>query len=925
MATRLYFDATTASAVSPAYTASWDITSSADRLVCGTSVSDNNLATGSSYQESDASQVNVLAHQYVSSQQIPSARTISGTVRAVIGCYETNGTADGFLQMVVKVVSSDGATTRGVLYAGSALNSVSTNAGDVNEEMTIGNTAMATRIVPDQTVSNVNAQAGDRLVIELGWRATNTTTTTRGAFFRHGWQQELSDHLFVSGTNVVAATSTDLNPWVELSYDVFGTETGGGDFESIGAGTIAFTYQNAAIDESSGICESRLHPGYMYTHNDSGDTNRVFMVDMSDGSLAATLTLSGVSNVDWEDIAYYNGAIYVADIGNNSGTRTNQKIVKFDEPATIATATVAATSYPISFSTGSSLDCETFMINPTDGSTYIYMKANSNVSASGLFQGPVVSSLNTGSSNVFDKILNHSIQQVTAGDFSQSGNYYVLSTNGSDPNFSTYGGMYVFDAATHVELGRRQGDKTSPVHPSEAVCWSADDAYLYRTFDGGGTANMPVYRYPVAYGAGTGGGGILANAGSDQTNIEALTTVTVSGQASGGTGSYVHNWSQTAGPSVTFTGTGASQTFLAPASLLGTTVTLEYTADDGSNTGSDTIDITVLPHPYWSAQSGTLRPYKPYFAANQTGDLPALSTISATTFKSYFGTRIFPSYNGKTGGELVTNHSWLTNLGITWVSHKLTPSIASDSGITTLIQNLSSAGIQSVLTVGEPFTTYTNGEWNTMMNALTGPLAGCVTMVTGQNEVNNVRGGGTLPSDWKEQARDHQIELWNRMTTTVNPTLVGNSHPAILIGNPNLWSGNVTTHDTDLAAFAPMVKNYANAISYHLYPRGGDPTWNLDNFITEYKAAYGSDRPIWCTEAGYFAAANYTGGAKNVTNWAHDIYIRKMWLEYASRGAWVSQFEFLDDPDPTDSLRESNFGLVETPSVAYTSWTAKTD
>jgi len=33
-----------------------------------------------------------------------------------------------------------------------------------------------------------------------------------------------------------------------------------------------------SITEASGLCASRLHPGVLFTHNDSGDTHRIYAI-----------------------------------------------------------------------------------------------------------------------------------------------------------------------------------------------------------------------------------------------------------------------------------------------------------------------------------------------------------------------------------------------------------------------------------------------------------------------------------------------------------------------------------------------------------------------------------------------------------------------------------------------------------------------
>ena len=64
------------------------------------------------------------------------------------------------------------------------------------------------------------------------------------------------------------------------------------------------------------------------THNDSGNSNQLFDINTTDGSITRTVTISNATNVDWEDLAYDDTYIYIADIGNNTGSRTDLKIYR---------------------------------------------------------------------------------------------------------------------------------------------------------------------------------------------------------------------------------------------------------------------------------------------------------------------------------------------------------------------------------------------------------------------------------------------------------------------------------------------------------------------------------------------------------------------------------------------------------------------
>ena len=86
------------------------------------------------------------------------------------------------------------------------------------------------------------------------------------------------------------------------------------------------------IQESSGLALSSGTPARLWTHNDSGDRARLFMIDL-DGELVAEYAVDGAKAVDWEDIASDGtGHLYVGDIGNNSSARRDLRVYRLVEP-----------------------------------------------------------------------------------------------------------------------------------------------------------------------------------------------------------------------------------------------------------------------------------------------------------------------------------------------------------------------------------------------------------------------------------------------------------------------------------------------------------------------------------------------------------------------------------------------------------------
>jgi hypothetical protein len=70
----------------------------------------------------------------------------------------------------------------------------------------------------------------------------------------------------------------------------------------------------------------------LYGHQDSGGPTNIYEFDTATGVITKTITLQGVTNVDWEDLTQDETHFYVGDFGNNAnGNRTDLKIYKFSK------------------------------------------------------------------------------------------------------------------------------------------------------------------------------------------------------------------------------------------------------------------------------------------------------------------------------------------------------------------------------------------------------------------------------------------------------------------------------------------------------------------------------------------------------------------------------------------------------------------
>lgn len=209
-ATRFYLPASGSAAASPAFAALFADTEDAVRRPMSVDKSDTALATSIADEGVTTTPYDALAVQFVSAETL-NAGTISGTFSLVVKVLENNSGADMFIQVVIRVMSGDGSTTTGTLYAGNTATTLGST-GDPNQEVP---TTAATRIYNAVSLSSVSANAGDRIVVDIGVRALNTTNIGRQTTFTWGDPVAGSDYALTAGL-----TSSDV-PWIEFSQDLF--------------------------------------------------------------------------------------------------------------------------------------------------------------------------------------------------------------------------------------------------------------------------------------------------------------------------------------------------------------------------------------------------------------------------------------------------------------------------------------------------------------------------------------------------------------------------------------------------------------------------------------------------------------------------------------------------------------------------------
>ncbi|MBN8576464.1 MAG: hypothetical protein J0L66_05945 [Cytophagales bacterium] len=138
------------------------------------------------------------------------------------------------------------------------------------------------------------------------------------------------------------------------------------------------------LEEASGLVTSAAHPGYLWTHNDSGNGADLYLID-SAARIVAIMPLAQVHNRDWEDIALGPGPehtksyLYIGDIGDNNAQYAFKIIYRVAEPTTIASQPIATIDTLYVRLPDGPRDAEALMVDPLTSDLFVISKREDSV------------------------------------------------------------------------------------------------------------------------------------------------------------------------------------------------------------------------------------------------------------------------------------------------------------------------------------------------------------------------------------------------------------------------------------------------------------------------------------------------------------------------------------------------------------------
>jgi hypothetical protein len=257
-----------------------------------------------------------------------------------------------------------------------------------------------------------------------------------------------------------------------------------------------------AIVEASGLAQSWRNADVLWTHNDSGDTSRVFALTTA-GEALGVYELEGGRPSDWEDMAVGPGPepgasyLYMGDVGDNAMRRANIRVRRVAEPevvrgdAPFSLRLGGVESFTLVYPDGAH-NCETLLVDPLSGDVYVVVKSNDGVSpvyraaaplsAEGDIRLERVANLTFGQAPLRGNTL------TTGGTISPAGDAILVRT---------YGSAFLWRRAPGATVGAALATEPCPLplapeRQGEAIGYAADGSGYFTVSEG---ASAPLHFY----------------------------------------------------------------------------------------------------------------------------------------------------------------------------------------------------------------------------------------------------------------------------------------------------------------------------------------------------------------------------------------------------------------------------------------------
>jgi hypothetical protein len=244
------------------------------------------------------------------------------------------------------------------------------------------------------------------------------------------------------------------------------------------------TLKDNRINESSGIAASIINKDAFWTHNDSGDSARIFLFNKK-GETIAVVNIKGVTAFDWEDIASFkrgeDSYILIADTGDNFYRRKTSVLYIIREPLipinsekkeALVVDVKPEAIINFSYENGPH-NCESVAVDPTESTIFFSSKEPKQ---STVYSMPIPAE-GSKEPNIAKAIATLKLSYTTAMDISPDGKRAVILTYGDAYEFAKSKGE------TWAQAFSREPRiiKAPPRKQGEAICYGPDGKTLYLT------------------------------------------------------------------------------------------------------------------------------------------------------------------------------------------------------------------------------------------------------------------------------------------------------------------------------------------------------------------------------------------------------------------------------------------------------------
>lgn len=230
------------------------------------------------------------------------------------------------------------------------------------------------------------------------------------------------------------------------------------------------------LNEISGIADSRINPGYIWGHEDSGSPAVIHLIG-HDGQVVRTVVLKDAVNRDWEDMVLAGGQLYLGETGDNSEVFPTYFIYRFTEPFLSADTVKNIEKIAFSYPDGSH-DAEAFLVDSASKDIFIFTKQDN-------------------PSRIYKLAYPYTANNVVSfsGTLSYGGVVGAcLAPDGSEIIIKTYGQLYHYKRKTGQDISQALHNTYTPlkyeVEPQgEAISFAMNNSGFY-TLSEKGLANF---------------------------------------------------------------------------------------------------------------------------------------------------------------------------------------------------------------------------------------------------------------------------------------------------------------------------------------------------------------------------------------------------------------------------------------------------